>query len=104
MRMGAGVTMLYRESIDGNGELTVQFRLGQDHVRNAFFDELGGFFRRGCAMNWAFFGFTSMNLPSFLSKARPDIFKIRLHVVVYAQEHLLELSGRWGCGRDFLGN
>src|SRR5262245_59324343 len=50
-------------------------------------------------MNGALFSLTVMNLPCLFGKARADVFKVLLDVVMDVEQHFFELSGRRWCRR-----
>lgn len=45
-------------------------------------------------MDGPFFGLTLMDLPCLFSKARTNVFKVLLDVVVDMEQHFFELGGR----------
>lgn len=50
-------------------------------------------------MDGAFFSLTLMDLSRLFGKARTDVFKVLLDVMVHLKQHLFEVSRRRGCRR-----
>ena len=50
-------------------------------------------------MDGALFSLTVMDLPCLFGKARADVFKVLLDVVMDVEQHFFELSGRRRCRR-----
>src|SRR2546428_12765128 len=63
-------------------------------MRNAFFDQLVSFFRRGGAVNRSLFGVAAMDFASFLRESGTHIFEILLYVMMNFEEHFVELRRR----------
>ena len=81
-------------SNDGDKQrLTVEFRFWKRNERNALFGQLSCLLRGCRAMDGPFFGLTLMDLPCLIGKARADVFKILLDVMMHLEQHFLELSG-----------
>src|SRR5882724_5969801 len=72
----------------------VEFRFRKRNERNALFRQLGCFLRGCRAMDGPFFGLTLMDLPRLIGKARTDVFKVLLDVMMHLKQHFFELSGR----------
>src|SRR5262249_24771288 len=81
----------------------VEFRFRKCNERNALFRQLRCLLRGRSTADGRFFDFTLMDLPCLFRKARADVFKVLLDVVVDVEQHFFELSrrrrSRRRCGR-----
>ena len=77
----------------------VEFRFRKRNEGNALFRQLSRLLRGCRTVDGALFSLTVMDLPCLFGKARADVFKVLLDVVMDVEQHFFELSGRRRCRR-----
>src|SRR5262245_22937439 len=76
------------------GQSAVEFRFRKRNEGNAFFRQLSRLLRGCRTVDGALFSLTVMGMPCLFGKARANVFKVLLDVVMDVEQHFFELGGR----------